>query len=284
MLGSDKTLPIIHWRFPDTAKFGRVIPKEKLYQQANVSAALKQQFVEQVGQIKWAYKLSEGTSNLSKTESVNEIEIIEITLKSRELDTSILTTIDKAIPHPTLFVLKRYHYNQSEKTAQDGTGQIRIVAAHKAKATSASNKETWQQSQYLKSAWFHPDQVQPQKLPIATSLQRLYEQLLEALIPSSFAPKTSSSALDEKKSAASLDKANKPPNQISESVASYEAEAKNQSIEEKLATLAEIETLGKKLHQVKAKRDKEKQFNRRRELNDQYKSFKKQLNELQSKI
>ena len=45
------TLPIIHWRFPEAAKFGRVIPKEKLYQQANVSAALKQRFVEQVGQI-----------------------------------------------------------------------------------------------------------------------------------------------------------------------------------------------------------------------------------------
>lgn len=287
MINDNNTLPIIYWRFPEAAKFGRVIPKEKLYQQANVSAALKQRFVEQAGQIKWAYKLAEGTTNLSRTESVTEIEIIHITLKSKDLDENILAAIDKAIPHPTLFILKRYQNhqsnNQSSESESQGTEQICITAAHKVKGNTASGKETWQQSQYLNSAWFQPTQVTAMPLPTATNLQRLYEQLLEALIPGSIERITNSTELN-------ADSTEQTSQQISELNAhdnineKYQAEAINQPIEEKLATLAEIEFLSKKLQQVKAKRDKEKQFNRRRELNDDYKALKKQLAQLQARI
>ena len=45
----------------------------------------------------------------------------------------------------------------------------------------------------------------------------------------------------------------------------------------KLADLAAIEKLNKQIEQTKAKRDKEKQFNRKRELNDQFKALNKQL-------
>lgn len=287
MINDNNTLPIIHWRFPEAAKFGRVIPKEKLYQQANVSAALKQRFVEQTGQIKWAYKLAEGTTNLAKTESVTEIEVIHISLKSKDLDENILAAIDKAIPHPTLFILKRYQNhqsnNQSSESEQKGTEQICITAAHKVKGNTASGKETWQQSQYLNSAWFQPTQVTAMPLPTATNLQRLYEQLLDALIPGSIERITNSTELNE-------DSPEQTPRQISKPNAHYsinekhQTETINQPIEEKLATLAKIESLNKKLQQVKAKRDKEKQFNRRRELNDDYKALKKQLTKLQARI
>jgi len=52
---------------------------------------------------------------------------------------------------------------------------------------------------------------------------------------------------------------------------------KKRSLEDKLADLAAIEKLNKQIEQTKAKRDKEKQFNRKRELNDQFKALKKQL-------
>ena len=67
--------PRLHWKFPEAAKFGRVIPKEKLYSQAGANAELKQLFVEQVAQIKWAFKLAESTINLAKTEQVHELEV-----------------------------------------------------------------------------------------------------------------------------------------------------------------------------------------------------------------
>ena len=55
------------------------------------------------------------------------------------------------------------------------------------------------------------------------------------------------------------------------------SQQKKRSLEDKLADLAAIKKLNKQIEQTKAKRDKEKQFNRKRELNDQFKTLKKQL-------
>lgn len=247
----------VNWKFPETAKFGRVIPKEKLYQQAGASAALKQLFVQQVGQVKWAYKLAENTTNLAKTKSITEIEIIQITLKTKDLDEKILIAIDQAIPHPTLFVLKR--------SQGDGKEEIRLVAAHKTVTKVTNAKQTWCQSQYLKTIWLDPKQVDEQPLPTATNLQRLYEQLIEALMPNQH-DKINSQPLAEKTKTGSKDC------------------GLNRPIKERLEAMAQIEKLEKKLQAVKTKRDREKQFNRRRELNDDYKTLKQQIVHLQAKI
>ncbi len=245
--------PRIHWKFPEAAKFGRVIPKEKLYSQAGANAELKQLFVEQVAQIKWTFKLAESTINLAKTEQVHELEVIQIKLKSQTLDETILTAIDKAIPHPTLFMLTR-EVNTTEH-------EIAYQAAHKLKTITQSNKEKWQQSAYLKSQWLVPSSQHPEPLPAATSLASLYTQLLEALMPLGF---QGAKNLQEPKSVYQHSK----PQQ------------KRRSLEDKLADLAAIEALNKQIEQTKARRDKEKQFNRKRELNDQFKALKKQLAEL----
>jgi len=257
-----KNQPRLHWKFPEAAKFGRVIPKEKLYSQAGANAELKQLFVEQVAQIKWAYKLAESTINLAKTEQVHELEVIHIKLKSQTLDEKILTAIDKAIPHPTLFMLTR-----DAKYADKGAGatevnttdqEIAYQAAHKLKIITQSNKEKWQQSAYLKSQWLVPSSQHASPLPAATSLEKLYSQLLEALMPIGLQGEQN---VQEPKSAYEHSK----PQQ------------KKRSLEDKLADLAAIEKLNKQIEQTKAKRDKEKQFNRKRELNDQFKALKKQL-------
>ena len=245
--------PRLHWKFPEAAKFGRVIPKEKLYIQAGANAELKQLFVEQVAQIKWAYKLAESTINLAKTEQVHELEVIHIKLKAKTLDEKILTAIDKAIPHPTLFMLTR-----DAKEANTTEQEIAYQAAHKLRTTTQSNKEKWQQSAYLKSQWLVPSSQLTAPLPAATSLESLYNQLLEALIPLGLQGEHN---VQEPKSAHEHSK----PQQ------------NKRSLEDKLADLAAIEKLNKQIKQTKAKRDKEKQFNRKRELNDEFKTLKKQL-------
>ena len=250
--------PRIHWKFPEAAKFGRVIPKEKLYSQAGANAELKQLFVEQVAQIKWAYKLAESTINLAKTEQVHELEVIHIKLKAQTLDEKILTAIDKAIPHPTLFMLTRdaKYDDKDERATEANTTEQEIAykAAHKLKITTQSNKEKWQQSAYLKSQWLAPSSQHAAPLPAANSLEKLYSQLLEALIPL---------GLQGVHNLQDPEGAN--------------AQQQKRSLEDKLADLAAIEALNKQIKQTKAKRDKEKQFNRKRELNDQFKALKKQL-------
>ena len=259
---SKQNQPRLHWKFPEAAKFGRVIPKEKLYSQAGANAELRRLFVEQVAQIKWAYKLAESTINLAKTEQVHELEVIHIKLKAQTLDEKILTAIDKAIPHPTLFILTRTvkygDKGEVEKDANTTEKEIAYQAAHKLKTLTQSNKEKWQQSAYLKSQWLVPSSKHAAPLPAATSLESLYNQLLEALMPLGF---QGAKDLQEPKSAYEHTK----PKQ------------KKRSLEDKLADLAAIEKLNKQIEQTKAKRDKEKQFNRKRELNDQFKTLKKQL-------
>lgn len=259
----------LHWQFPAAAKFGRIISKDKIYQNAAVNPQLKQLFVDQVAQIKWAYKLAENTINLAKTNQVEEIEIIQIKLKTQTLDEKILTAIDKAIPHPTLFILMRDKHEQSQIT---GTVEMAYTAAYKKKITTkterTANKEKWQHSQYVQSAWIETSDKAlnkvPRKaqkpLPTAINLQRLYQQLLEALLPS--LAKGSGTEEDN----------------------SQVKEQPEQNLEKKLAALAEIETLNKKLTQVTNKRDKEKQFNRRCELNDQYKNLHSQIEELKTQL
>jgi len=263
----DEKLPVVNWNFPESTKFGRIIPKDKLYKQIGAPTSLKNQFIEQVEQINWLYKLAENTIHLTKTESVSEIEVIQILLKQDYLDEIILEVIDKAIPYPTLFLISRKKIDLV---------QNRWAAAHKLKSTSTNGKESWRQSQYLKSAWYSPEEERITRLPTAINLQRLYEQLLEDLIP--------------KSSEINAARQEKSVRQISEQKANdnidqkRQDEHKYQSIEEKLVTLAEIETLNKRILQTKAKRDKEKQFNRRRELNDTYKELKKQLAQLQARL
>lgn len=259
--------PRILWKFPEAGKFGRVIPKEKLYSQAGANAELKQLFVEQVAQIKWAYKLAESTINLAKTEQVHELEVIHIKLKAQTLDEKILIAIDKAIPHPTLFMLTRdakygdiREGNKGEvaKKANTSEQEIAYQAAHKLKILTQSNKEKWQQSAYLKSQWLVHNIQHAAPLPAATSLESLYNQLLEALMP--------------------LGLQSVPDLQEPKGVYGHtKSQQKKRSLEDKLADLAAIEALNKQIKQTKAKRDNEKQFNRKRELNDQFKTLKKQL-------
>ena len=254
--------PRLHWKFPEAAKFGHVIPKEKLYSKAGANAELKQLFVEQVAQIKWAFKLAESTINLAKTEQVHELEVIHIKLKSQTLDEKILTAIDKAIPHPTLFMLTRDSKQgdkvKGENEEEPAEQEIAYQAAHKLKTITQSNKEKWQQSAYLISKWLVQSSQHATPLPAATSLENLYSQLLQALIPLVL----------------------QGVHSIQEPKSVYEhtkAKPKKRSLEDRLADLAAIEVLNKKIKQTKAKRDKEKQFNRKRELNDQFKALKKQL-------
>lgn len=263
----------MHWRFPEAAKFGRVIPKEKLYSQAGANAELKQLFVEQVAQIKWTYKLAESTINLAKTEQVHELEVIHIKLKAQILDEKILTAIDKAIPHPTLFMLTRdSKLGDKVKGASEeepAEQEVAYKAAHKLKIITQSNKEKWQQSAYLKSQWLVQSSQHTAPLPAATSLESLYTQLLEALMPLGFQGAKERQVAKNLQEPKSADEHTKP-------------QQKKRSLEDKLDDLAAIKKLNKQIKQTKAKRDKEKQFNRKRELNDQFKFLKKQLAALNS--
>ena len=88
---------------PKSAYFGKIIPKEKIYSHSSAGASLEALFVEQVERIRWLYKISPKTLNIAPGNNIDEIEIIEITLRLPEPDKRILSTICKAIPQKIVF-------------------------------------------------------------------------------------------------------------------------------------------------------------------------------------
>ena len=91
--------------FPQTTEFNKRIPKQKFYENIEVTPALKRVFVEQIKLIHWRNKLAESTLNIAPGQAVTEIEVIEIKLTQPQLDEAVLRQIDKEIPYHILFVL-----------------------------------------------------------------------------------------------------------------------------------------------------------------------------------
>lgn len=91
--------------FPVSTEFNKRIPKQKFYENTEVSLAVKRIFVEQIRIIYWRNKLAAATLNLAAGDAVTEIEVFEVKLNAPQLDEAVLRQIDKAIPYHILFVL-----------------------------------------------------------------------------------------------------------------------------------------------------------------------------------
>ena len=153
--------------YPKSAAFGRVVPKNKIYEHAGANTALKDLFVREVDQIVWRFKLAPETINLSATGSVPEIQVFTVSLKTGKLDEAILRAIDKAIPYPLMFELT-------------WRGKRKAMAAYK--RPSEADSTQWVISEYFETDWA-PDDAARTTLPVALNLGTLYERMLTTLMP-----------------------------------------------------------------------------------------------------
>ena len=67
---------------PKTTDFNKRIPKEKFYENLNVTPGVKKCFVDQIKVIYWRNKIASSTTNLAAGSTVTEIEVFEIKLKT----------------------------------------------------------------------------------------------------------------------------------------------------------------------------------------------------------
>lgn len=155
------------FEYPKSAAFGRVLPKNKIYEHGNASSRLKQLFVDQVDQITWKFKLAPETINLAAAKPVSEIQVFGIALRTSELDEDVLRTIDKSIPFPLIFELAH-------------AGKRKAIAAFK--RPSEADGAKWVVSEYFWSEW-EPEDNPRKPLPTALNLGGLYDKLLSALLP-----------------------------------------------------------------------------------------------------
>ena len=215
--------------YPKGAAFGRVLPKNKIYEHAGASAALKDLFIKEVDQIVWTYKLAPETINLAATRSVSEIQIFSVSLRKAELNLDVLRAIDRAIPFPLIFELS-------------WSGKRKAVAAFKRPSEADSSK--WVVSEYFESAWVE-EAVPRRPLPMSLNLGALYEQMLSALMPEQAAP--------------------------------------DEDIQARVARMEAIRAKTREVERIKARLDREKQFNKRVGINAELRAAKQRLAELQQK-
>ena len=111
---------------PKTTEFNKHIPKQKFYENINVTPALRRIFVERIKVVYWRNKIAPSTINLEDGNDVTEIEVFEVKLNCIPLDASVLRQIDKEIPYHIIFLLEY-------------EGKYQAWTAYKEKAGSGSN-------------------------------------------------------------------------------------------------------------------------------------------------
>lgn len=130
--------------FPPTTEFNKRIPKQKFYENINVSPSLKRVFVEQIKLIHWRNKLAVSTMNIAPGETVTEIEVIEIKLTQPQLNEAVLRQIDSEISYHILFILS---FN----------GKVQAWTGYKEAAESGS--KAFKVNKYYHTDWMQPDEL-----------------------------------------------------------------------------------------------------------------------------
>lgn len=149
---------------PKTTEFNKRIPKKKFYEQLEVTPEIKRVFVDQIKNIIWRNKIAPSTANIAAGEKVNEIEVFEVQLASKDLDEKVLKLIDQGIPYHIVFVL---HHEK----------QIQIWTAFK----DAKNKE---ETAYKVAAYYHTDWMPEDSFSLdlkGINMDQVYESLVREI-------------------------------------------------------------------------------------------------------
>ena len=213
--------------FPQATEFNKRIPKQKFYENLEVSPALRRVCVDQIRLVYWRNKLAASTLNIAAGEAVTEIEVFEVRLNDPQLDEAVLKQIDKEIPYHILFIL-----------TCDGKAQAWI--GYKEAAASGSN--AFKVSRYYHTDWMPEDELH---LSIdGLNIDAVYESLVRQIAGDKLQTDSGES--------------------LKESVVRDE---KKKQLEKQISTLEN-------------KMKKEKQLNRRMQMNAELKRLGKEIKKL----
>lgn len=212
--------------FPDSTEFNKRIPKQKFYENMEVSSSLRRVFVEQIKIVYWRNKLAVSTLNIASGENVTEIEVFEVRLTEAILEETVLRQIDKEIPYHILFIL-----------TCDGKAQAWI--GYKEAATSGSN--AFKVNRYYHTEWMPENELRfsIDGLNMDAVYENLVRQIAGEILQTNF----------------------------------------NESLKDSVERDEERRRLEKQIAALENKIRKEKQLNRRMEMNTELKLLKKQLND-----
>ncbi|MDC4233164.1 DUF4391 domain-containing protein [Actinomyces sp. B33] len=145
---------------------GRRIPKERVYTESVQARRLREKLVGEVESLTWSRRLSEDSVNLPGTTKVCEIEVLEVVLKGEEVSDGVLEAIDRAIPHPVVFELRRILGGLEESR--------QLVVLYGAAGAKAKQRPI------LGTSWV-PTASPRTGLPVALDLEALYVRIAAVL-------------------------------------------------------------------------------------------------------
>jgi len=236
--------------WPRAAAFGRVIPKNKIYEHAGANTALKDLFVREVDQIVWSHKLAPETVNLAATKQVAEIQVFRITARTASVDRDVLRAIDKAIPFPLIFEVAH-------------GGRVRLAAAYK--RPSEADSARWVVGDYFQGDWL-PEDAPRAPLPVALNMGALYERLLSPLVEG----QTARLILGPVSGRA----------EAPQTPFIHVAQEEPVSLEARIAQAEAIKVQAREVERIKARLAREKQFNKRVAINAELRAAKQELERL----
>jgi hypothetical protein len=164
---------------PKSTEFNKRIPKQKFYDNLNVSPALKRSFIDQIKVIYWANKIAAATLNLAEGKNVTEIEVFEVRLNVPTLDEAVLKQIDREIPYHILFILE--HENKFQ--AWIGYKE------------ESSGNTAFKVNRYYSTEWMDEDAL-PLKLE-GLSVDSVYENFVRQIAGNALVASTSGETLKE---------------------------------------------------------------------------------------
>ena len=232
----------MNFNLPESTTFNRRVPKQKFYENCAVSAALKRSFVDEITAVWWRNKLAATTLNLAKGAVVTEIEVFEIELANGHLNEEVLRQMDRMIPYHLLFVLT------FENRAQAWIGYK--------EASAGTGANAFKVSRYYHTDWM-PREVLRFSLAGLT-LDEVYENLVRNIHAVSQPVQTGRDGLRVIREAGTVWREDLP---IAANIARDAARAR----------------LEKQIAALEAKMRKEKQLNRKMELNAELKRLRKEL-------
>jgi len=151
---------------PESTEYGKRIPKNKFYKHLKVTPKIERAFIDQIDTIIWQNKLSPDTINLSATDTVKEIQVIEIKLKEKRIDEQVLKFIDRELKWHIIFVLSF-------------KGMQQVVIGYKQESERVS--DIFKVDTYFYSEWGSQDDNRINVTGL--TLEELYNQWLLELIP-----------------------------------------------------------------------------------------------------
>ena len=167
-------------RLPKSTEFNKRVPKQKFYENMEISPVIKQIFVEQIKMVYWRNKIAVSTTNLAAGNYVTEVEVFEIRLNHSELDERVLRQIDKEIPYHILFLLEY----EGKYQAWIGYKEIAVTGNKRIKL----------------GEYYHTDWWDEEKLPLkmeGLSLDAVYENFVRQIAVDKLRKGTSDESLKE---------------------------------------------------------------------------------------